>query len=92
MCEYTDHGHCGILRDVDGDYVKACIMYAPFLDAVESTFQGVRKRYQHPVGSTSHAALAFERDVKQGADSVIVKPALFYSDIVASFAAKKVMW
>ncbi|CAI5702493.1 hypothetical protein KXD40_003337 [Peronospora effusa] len=147
MCEYTDHGHCGILRDVDGEQVldnartlerlttialayakagahmvcpsdmmdnrigairqiynengfehvsimaytskKASVMYAPFRDAVESTFQGDRKRYQHPVGSTSHAALAFERDVKQGADSVIVKPSLFYSDIVASFAAKK---
>ncbi|KAJ8509489.1 hypothetical protein ON010_g18758 [Phytophthora cinnamomi] len=147
MCEYTDHGHCGILRDVDGEQVldnartlerlasialayaragahmvcpsdmmdnrvgairkifndngfehvsimaytskKASVMYAPFRDAVESTFQGDRKRYQHPVGSTSHAALAFERDVLQGADSVIVKPSLFYSDIVASFAAKK---
>ncbi|GMF47270.1 unnamed protein product [Phytophthora fragariaefolia] len=147
MCEYTDHGHCGILRDVDGEPVldnartlerlssialayakagahmvcpsdmmdnrigairqtfnangfehvsimaytskKASVMYAPFRDAVESTFQGDRKRYQHPVGSTSHAALAFERDVQQGADSVIVKPSLFYSDIVASFAAKK---
>ncbi|KAG7382367.1 hypothetical protein PHYPSEUDO_004992 [Phytophthora pseudosyringae] len=147
MCEYTDHGHCGILRAVDGEQVldnartlerltsialayaragahmvcpsdmmdnrigavrqayndsgfehvsimaytskKASVMYAPFRDAVESTFQGDRKRYQHPVGSTSHAALAFERDVQQGADSVIVKPSLFYSDIVASFAAKK---
>ncbi|KAE9027450.1 hypothetical protein PF010_g9581 [Phytophthora fragariae] len=147
MCEYTDHGHCGILRGVDGEQVldnartlerlssialayaqagahmvcpsdmmdnrigairntfnangfghvsimaytskKASVMYAPFRDAVESTFQGDRKRYQHPVGSTSHAALAFERDVLQGADSVIVKPSLFYSDIVASFAAKK---
>ncbi|OWZ22053.1 Delta-aminolevulinic acid dehydratase [Phytophthora megakarya] len=147
MCEYTDNGHCGILREVDGEQVldnartlerltnialayakagahmvcpsdmmdnrigdirriyndngfehvsimaytskKASVMYAPFRDAVESTFQGDRKRYQHPVGSTSHAALAFERDVLQGADSVIVKPSLFYSDIVASFAAKK---
>ncbi|TDH67277.1 hypothetical protein CCR75_003111 [Bremia lactucae] len=147
MCEYTDNGHCGILRDVDGEQIidnartldrlcsiaiayakagahmlcpsdmmdnrigairktlnensfehvsimaytskKASVMYAPFRDAVESTFQGDRKRYQHPVGSTSHAALAFERDVQQGADSIIVKPSLFYSDIVASFAAKK---
>lgn len=106
MCEYTDHGHCGILRDVDGEQVldnartlerlsaialayaqagahmvcpsdmmdnrigairktfnengfehvsimaytskKASVMYAPFRDAVESTFQGDRKRYQHP--------------------------------------------
>lgn len=149
MCEYTDHGHCGILRDVDGEQVidnaptvdrlahialayakagahmvcpsdmmdgrigsiralldqnnfphvsimaytskKASVMYAPFRDAVESTFKGDRKRYQHPVGSTSHAALAFERDVQQGADSVIVKPSLFYTDIVASFAAKKTL-
>ncbi|KAI9895725.1 hypothetical protein PsorP6_019386 [Peronosclerospora sorghi] len=70
---------------------KASVMYAPFRDAVESTFKGYRKRYQHPVGSTSHATLAFERDVNQGADSEIVNPALFYSDIVASFAAKKLV-
>ncbi|KAL7686161.1 putative delta-aminolevulinic acid dehydratase, aldolase-type TIM barrel [Plasmopara halstedii] len=147
MCEYTDNGHCGILRDVDGEQIldnnrtlerlmcialayanagahmvcpsdmmdnrigeirkmynekgfehvsimaytskKASVMYAPFRNAVESTFQGDRKRYQHPVGSVSHATLAFERDVQQGADSVIVKPSLFYTDIVASFAAKK---
>ncbi|KAI9913096.1 hypothetical protein PsorP6_005540 [Peronosclerospora sorghi] len=141
MYEYNDHGHCGILRDVDGDHAvdnrctlkrlmnissyglpirhdgnrigtirqtfnengfehvsimaytskKASVMYAPFRDAVESTFKGYRKRYQHPVGSTSHATLAFERDVNQGADSEIVNPALFYSDIVASFAAKKLV-
>ncbi|KAI9909553.1 hypothetical protein PsorP6_014582 [Peronosclerospora sorghi] len=70
---------------------ESSVMYAPFRDAVESTFQGDRKRYQHPMGSISHAALAFERDVKQDANSVIVKPALFYSDIVASFAAKKLV-
>ncbi|KAI9895403.1 hypothetical protein PsorP6_018709 [Peronosclerospora sorghi] len=70
---------------------KGYVMYAPFRDAVESTFQGDRKRYQHPMGSPSHAALAFELDVKQGADSVIVKPTLFYSDIVASFAAKNLV-
>lgn len=147
MCEYTDHGHCGLLRAVDGEDVienastvdrlaaialayaragahmvcpsdmmdnriaairaalnangyqhvsimaytskKASCMYAPFRDAVESTFKGDRKRYQHPVGSTSHAALAFERDVREGADIVIVKPSLFYADIVARFAAEK---
>ncbi|RLN95044.1 hypothetical protein BBJ28_00023786 [Nothophytophthora sp. Chile5] len=147
MCEYTDHGHCGILRSVDGEKVienastvdrlanialayakagahmvcpsdmmdsriagiraifdandfqhvsimaytskKASVMYAPFRNAVESSFQGDRKRYQHPVGSTSHAELAFQRDLKEGADIVIVKPSLFYADIVASFAAKK---
>ncbi|KDO21569.1 delta-aminolevulinic acid dehydratase [Saprolegnia parasitica CBS 223.65] len=149
MCEYTDHGHCGVLRRVDDEDVidndasvarladiglayaragahmlcpsdmmdnrigairqslnangfahvsimaytskKASCMYAPFRDAVESTFKGDRNRYQHPVGSTSHALLAYDRDVAEGADTVIVKPSLFYGDIVKELSAKQLV-
>ncbi|OQR81421.1 delta-aminolevulinic acid dehydratase [Thraustotheca clavata] len=66
-------------------------MYAPFRDAVESTFKGDRNRYQHPVGSTSHALLAYDRDVAEGADTVIVKPSLFYGDIVKELSEKKLV-
>ena len=121
LCEYTDHGHCGLLKKdkLDGQEVidnsatldrlarvaraygeagahmvcpsdmmdgrvaairhaldsadlrhvmimaytskKASSMYAPFRQAVDSTFTGNRKRYQHPIGSTSHAERALER-------------------------------
>lgn len=40
--------------------------YAPFRDAVDSTFKGDRKRYQHPVGSSSIAMRALDRDLTEG--------------------------
>lgn len=147
LCEYTDHGHCGFLRQIEplhhedesidtletsarlarvslayakagAHYVcpsdmmdgrikairtvldnngyqhvglmaytskKASSMYAPFRQAVESTFKGDRMRYQHPVGSSGHAMRALSRDMEEGADIVLVKPALFYGDIIAKF-------
>lgn len=70
---------------------KASCLYAPFRDAVESTFQGDRKRYQHPIGSRFHSLRAYDRDVAEGADSVIVKPSLFYGDIVRELSAKSLV-
>ena len=87
-------GRIGMLRDVlevEGfghvmimSYTskKASVMYAPFRNAVDSTFKGTRVRYQHPVGSTQHALRALDRDAEEGADVVIVKPALFYGDLI----------
>mmetsp|Transcript_3430 Transcript_3430/g.5243 ORF Transcript_3430/g.5243 Transcript_3430/m.5243 type:complete len:333 (+) Transcript_3430:64-1062(+) len=144
MCEYTDHGHCGLLRCVDDEQVihndstidrlanialcyakngahwvcpsdmmdgrvssirncldkngfehvgimaytskKASVMYAPFRAAVESTFEGDRKRYQQPVGSILHARQALQRDQAEGASVVLVKPCLFYGDIVKEYS------
>mmetsp|Transcript_22318 Transcript_22318/g.27293 ORF Transcript_22318/g.27293 Transcript_22318/m.27293 type:complete len:335 (+) Transcript_22318:148-1152(+) len=148
MCEYTDHGHCGWLRDVDGedekiidneasiDHIsevalsyakagahwvcpsdmmdgrvatirqkldangfnhvgimaytskKASTMYAPFRAAVDSTFKGDRKRYQQPCGSSSHSMQALSRDVAEGASVVLVKPSLFYGDIIKIFSQR----
>lgn len=65
---------------------KASCMYAPFRAAVESTFKGDRKRYQQPCGSARIAKRALKRDVQEGADVVLVKPCLFYGDIVKAFA------
>lgn len=141
LCEYTDHGHCGIL-DCDGGRIdndksierlaevsvayadagadvlvpsdmmdgriraikdsliksgnghvavmshsskKASVMYSPFRSAVESTFTGNRKSYQHPVGSESIAMRALQRDVAEGADIVMVKPSLMYGDLISKF-------
>ena len=142
LCEYTDHGHCGVLDDdcsssIDNDksvqrmaeialsYAdagadvvvpsdmmdgrigairdtlnrsgyphvaimshsskKASVLYSPFRSAVESTFTGNRKQYQHPVGSSSVAMRAMYRDVAEGADIVMVKPSLMYGDIISEF-------
>jgi porphobilinogen synthase len=143
LCEYTDHGHCGIL-DADGRFIdnnksvdrmaeiaatyadagadvvvpsdmmdgrigairdrfnesgnghvaimshsskKASVLYSPFRSAVESTFTGNRKAYQHPVGSSTIAMRALERDIAEGADIVMVKPSLMYGDLISKFKA-----
>ncbi|MCL4447540.1 MAG: porphobilinogen synthase [Thermoplasmatales archaeon] len=137
LCEYTDHGHCGILngRNVDNDstletyakiaksYAEAGVdgvapsgmmdgqvgrirkeldstgfeetlilaysakfsssMYAPFREAVFSTPSfGDRRTYQMPYSNTREAIREIELDVEEGADVVMVKPALFYLDII----------
>lgn len=68
---------------------KASTMYAPFRLAVDSTFTGDRKRYQHPIGSTMHAVRALERDMEEHADVCIVKPSLFYGDIIKEFTQRQ---
>lgn len=143
LCEYTDHGHCGLLECPEGpiDNVKsverlaeisvayadagadvlvpsdmmdgrigaikdrliatgnghvavmshsskkASVLYSPFRSAVESTFTGDRKAYQHPVGSASIAMRALQRDVAEGADIVMVKPSLMYGDLISKFSS-----
>lgn len=153
MCEYTSHGHCGIIKsgngyrvtgigkgdsrapEVDNDatieilakaavsyakagvdtvapsammdgqvkaikealsknnYPKAKIMsysakyasgfYAPFRDAAESPPQfGDRRTYQMDYHNSDEAVLEARLDIKEGADSVMVKPALGYEDII----------
>ena len=141
LCEYTDHGHCGLidksgsidntssvsrLAEIAVHYAKAgadvvcpsdmmdsrvgairdkldasnnfhvqilaytskkaSVMYAPFRHAVESNFKGSRDTYQHPIGAARLAMRALERDLQEGADMVLVKPALFYTDIIQSYS------
>jgi len=137
--EYTDHGHCGIVRDdgvVDNDatleiYAKAGVaqadagahvvapsgmmdgqvaairraldanghadtailgysakyasgLYGPFRDAVDVTIVGGgdRKGYQQDVRNAREALVEVRADLAQGADMVMVKPALAYLDII----------
>ena len=137
FCEYTDHGHCGVLRDgeLDNDaslenlsravvsyaragvdivapsgmldgFVGACresldeeqfesvaIMaysakfasgyYGPFRDAVDSTPQkGDRKGYQMDPANALEAIREVTLDASEGADIVMVKPALAYLDVI----------
>ncbi|MFB6356284.1 MAG: porphobilinogen synthase [bacterium] len=137
LCEYTDHGHCGILRDreVDNDatlerLVETAIsqveagadvvapsdmmdgrvqairdgldeaghheipimsyavkyassFYGPFREAAESPPQfGDRRSYQMDPPNRREAIREARLDVKEGADWLMVKPALPYLDIV----------
>ncbi len=138
MCEYTSHGHCGIIKngDVDNDltlevlakealsHVKAgadmvapsdmmdgrvkairslldsegfesipimaysakyaSSFYGPFREAAESTPQfGDRRSYQMDPANRIEALREVELDIKEGADIIMVKPALSYLDIIS---------
>jgi len=137
LCEYTDHGHCGVIKngDVDNDstlellvkeslsharagadivapsdmmdgrvgairqaldqngFAQTAIMayaakyasgfYGPFREAAESTPQfGDRRSYQMDPANSDEALREVEMDIREGADIVMVKPAMTYLDVV----------
>jgi porphobilinogen synthase len=137
LCEYTDHGHCGVIKngDVDNDstlellvkeslsharagadivapsdmmdgrvgairkalddngFPQIAIMayaakyasgfYGPFREAAESTPQfGDRRSYQMDPANSDEALREVELDIREGADIVMVKPALAYLDVL----------
>ncbi|KEJ02061.1 porphobilinogen synthase [Clostridium botulinum] len=137
MCQYTSHGHCGIIHghNVDNDeslkylakislsYAKAgadmiapsdmmdgrvyairetldennfkhvgimaysakycSAFYGPFREAANSAPQfGDRKTYQMDPANGREAMLEIEDDINEGADIVMVKPALPYLDVI----------
>ncbi len=137
LCEYTDHGHCGVIKegDVDNDstlkllaqealsHAKAgadmvapsdmmdgrvgairttldqngfshvAIMayaakyssgfYGPFREAAESTPQfGDRRSYQMDPANSDEALREVELDIREGADIIMVKPAMAYLDVI----------
>ena len=138
MCEYTDHGHCGILDEsgyVDNDKSLAVLarialshaqagadmvapsdmmdgrvgairrildehglvnvgimaysakfasnFYGPFRDAADSAPAfGDRKTYQMDPANFREAMLECAYDIEEGADMVMVKPALAYLDVI----------
>lgn len=141
MCEYTSHGHCGILCDHDVDNDKtlkylsqialsqveagadvvapsdmmdgrvlairnklddngfknipimsyavkfASSFYGPFRDAADSAPSfGDRKAYQMDFHNPREAMKEALSDVDEGADMLIVKPAMAYLDLVKSVA------
>ena len=138
LCEYTVHGHCGVVADgaVDNDrtlpllartalshaeagadiiapsdmmdgrvaairraldesgLVQVPIMayaakhasafYGPFREAVESAPQfGDRRGYQMDPANPHEALREIEADIEEGADIIMVKPALSYLDVIA---------
>jgi len=137
LCEYTDHGHCGLIVDgeVDNDSTLpllsaialshassgadmvapsdmmdgrvmairkmldnngfshipilsyaakyASAFYGPFREAAGSAPQfGDRKSYQMDPPNTREALREIEEDISEGADIVMVKPALAYLDVI----------
>jgi porphobilinogen synthase len=137
FCEYTDHGHCGVMRDgeLDNDdslenlqravvsyakagvdvvapsgmldgFVAACrekldeqrfdqvailaysakyasAYYGPFREAVDSApSSGDRRGHQMDYGNVAEAVREVSMDVAEGADIVMVKPALAYLDVI----------
>jgi porphobilinogen synthase len=137
LCEYTSHGHCGIVRDgeVDNDITLellaktaishaeagadavapsdmmdgrvgairhqldeeghsgvpivaysakyASALYGPFRDAAESTPEfGDRRGYQMDPANAAEAVREAKLDLEEGADMLMVKPALPYLDVI----------
>lgn len=137
MCEYTDHGHCGILNDHDVNNDKTLVylgeialshakagadmvapsdmmdgrisyirnvldengyenlpimsyaakyssaFYGPFREAAGSAPSfGDRKSYQMDPANSREAMAEIEADLNEGADIIMVKPAMSYLDIV----------
>jgi len=65
----------------------ASAFYGPFRDAVESQLEGDRRTYQMDPANRREAVREVALDIAEGADVVMVKPALAYLDILADVAA-----
>ncbi|MEV0395495.1 porphobilinogen synthase [Polymorphospora rubra] len=89
-------GQVGVVRralDAAGHHDVAILAYAakyasafygPFREAVESTLEGDRRSYQQSPANLRESLREVELDVAEGADMVMVKPALPYLDVVAA--------
>jgi porphobilinogen synthase len=60
--------------------------YGPFREAVASSLQGDRRTYQQEPGNAREALHEVELDIEEGADIVMVKPAMAYLDVVRAAA------
>ena len=64
----------------------ASAFYGPFREAVESQLRGDRKTYQQDAGNVREALRELALDLEEGADLVMVKPALAYLDVLRAVA------
>ena len=60
--------------------------YGPFREAVASSLEGDRRTYQQEAGNAREAVHEVELDIAEGADLVMVKPAMSYLDVVRAAA------
>jgi porphobilinogen synthase len=65
----------------------ASAFYGPFRDAVASSLEGDRRTYQQEPGNAREALREVTLDLAEGADIVMVKPAMGYLDVIAAAAA-----
>ena len=65
----------------------ASAFYGPFREAVQSSLVGDRRSYQLDPGNRREGAREVLLDVEEGADVVMVKPAMSYLDVLADAAA-----
>jgi porphobilinogen synthase len=77
--------HTGILA-YTAKYASA--FYGPFREAVGSSLEGDRRTYQQDAANRREAMRELALDLAEGADMVMVKPAMSYLDIVADVAAE----
>jgi porphobilinogen synthase len=79
-------GHTGTaLLAYAAKYASA--FYGPFRDAVQSTLDGDRRSYQLDPANRREGAREIALDIEEGADIVMVKPAMSYLDVLADAAA-----
>ena len=94
-------GRIGKIRQLldENGYVNTAILsysakyasnyYGPFRDAADSApHSGDRKSYQMDYKNKDEALREVEQDIEQGADMIMVKPALSYMDIIRSVKDK----
>ena len=94
-------GRVAAIRDIldENNFINVSIMsyavkyasafYGPFRDAADSAPQfGNRKQYQMDYANTREAMKEVELDIAEGADIIMVKPALAYLDIVSKVRDK----
>jgi porphobilinogen synthase len=91
-------GQIGVIRDAldsagltDTGVLAYSVKYAsaffgPFREAVESALQGDRKTYQQDPGNVRESLREVALDLAEGADLVMVKPALAYLDVLRAVA------
>lgn len=65
----------------------ASAFYGPFREAVQSSLEGDRRTYQQDPANRREGAREVELDIAEGADIVMVKPAMSYLDVLADTAA-----
>ncbi|QLQ09518.1 MAG: porphobilinogen synthase [Nocardioidaceae bacterium] len=78
------HAQVGILA-YSAKYASS--FYGPFREAVDSSLQGDRRTYQQDGGNAREGVREALLDVAEGADIVMVKPALAYLDVITAVRA-----
>jgi porphobilinogen synthase len=81
--ERAGHVDTGILA-YSAKYSSA--FYGPFRDAVESSLKGDRRTYQQDPANVREALREVRLDLDEGADMVMVKPAMLYLDVLRAVA------